>query len=164
MLWVGDLLAVLVPITPTPLAVTERPPTPQFFADGTWQQYAGPDKSVVVVPLPSSGYSLPLHWQTDAGLGFPLAEGYFIGPGKSGKGNYGAVPRPTSRLFDQVARTGSVPAIGPAEQEQARQDLAYWHAGAVVLGPRDRQDELRQACEALFGPGSYVGGVWVWHV
>jgi hypothetical protein len=160
LLWSGMLVAVLLPIAPMPLSVVERPDTPAFFA--SWQSYVPPGKSVVTVPLASPGYSLPLHWQTDAGLGFPLAEGYFVGPGKSGGGNYGAVQRPTSELLDKVARDGSIPGIGLAEREQARRDLEFWQAGAVVLGPHPRQQELLAACEALFGPGRYVEGVWLW--
>jgi hypothetical protein len=160
LLWSGMLVAVLLPIAPMPLSVVERPATPAFFT--SWQSYVPPGKSVVTVPPASPGYSLPLHWQADAGLGFPLAEGYFVGPGKSGGGNYGAVQRPTSELLDKVARTGVVAAIGPAERGQAQRDLEFWQAGAVVLGPHDRQDELLIACEALFGPGRYVEGVWLW--
>ncbi|TCO58158.1 glycosyl transferase [Actinocrispum wychmicini] len=164
LLWVGALLAVLVPITPVPLEVVKRQPTPAFFANGVWQDYVGKDRSVVFVPLASTGYSLPLYWQARTGLGFPLAEGYFTGPDKKGKGTYGAVPRPTSTLIDNVARTGIVPPIGEDERAQAQRDLQYWHAGAVVLAPHDRQDALRQTCDALFGDGRYVGGVWLWTV
>jgi hypothetical protein len=156
LLWFGSLVAALLPITPTPLSVIHRPDTPAFVA--SWRS----DKSMVTVPLASPGYSLPLHWQTSADLGFPLAEGYFVGPGRSGKGNYGAVRRPTSELLDRVAQTGSIPAIGPSERAQAASDLRFWNAGVVVLGPHERQQELLITCEALFGPGRYVGGVWTW--
>jgi hypothetical protein len=160
LLWSGMLVAVLLPIAPMPLRVVERPETPAFFT--SWQSYVPPGRSVVTVPLASPEYSLPLHWQTDADLGFPLAEGYFVGPGKSGGGNYGAVRRPTSELLDKVAHTGVIPGIGSAEREQGRRDLGFWQAGAVVLGPHERQQELLATCEALFGPGRYVDGVWLW--
>jgi hypothetical protein len=55
-----------------------------------------------------------------------------------------------------------VPAIGQAERDQAQRDLAYWKAGAIVLAHRDKEEQLHQTCEALFGPGRYVGGVWLW--
>jgi hypothetical protein len=162
LLWFGMLAAVLLPITPTPLAVVERPETPRFFTEGLWRDYAGADRSVVFAPPASPGNALPLHWQAEAGMGFPVAEGYFVGPGKSRKGHYGAVTTPTSRLLDKVARTGVVPEIGPVERLQAERDLRFWRAGAVVLGPHERRQELYLTCEALFGAGSYVGGVWVW--
>lgn len=162
LLWVGTLLAVLVPLMPTPLVVIRRDPTPAFFTDGVWKDYVGPDRSLVTVPLAGPGYSLPLHWQNDVKLGFPMAEGYFIGPDKEGKGHYGALPTPTSRMLDQVAQTGKIPPIGPAERAQAQADLDFWHAGAVILAHRDKEQQLRQTCEALFGPGRYIGGVWLW--
>jgi hypothetical protein len=34
----------------------------------------------------------------------------------------------------------------------------------VVLGPHARQAELVLTCTALFGPGHYVGDVWVWRM
>nr|WP_157528612.1 glycosyl transferase [Kibdelosporangium sp. MJ126-NF4] len=162
LLWFGTLAAVLLPIAPTPLEVIERPETPAYFTEHMWRDQAGPDRSVVTVPVASPGNSLPLYWQADSGMGFALAEGYFVGPGgKNRKGHYGAVQRPTSRLLDAVAR-GEHRDIGPAERAQAQQDLRFWRAGVVVLGPHERQDQLRDACEALFGPGSYRGGVWTW--
>jgi hypothetical protein len=161
LLWFGSLVAVLLPIMPTPLPVVERTATPEFFTAGIWRDYAGPDRSVVTVPPASSNHSLPLYWQAEAGMGFPVAEGYFVGPGKTRKGHYGAVQRPTSQLLDAIAG-GEERSIGPDEQARARADMRFWRAGVVVLGPHERQDELRQACEALFGAGSYVGGVWMW--
>jgi hypothetical protein len=163
LLWFGTLAAVLLPIMPTPLEVERRPETPAFFTDDrTWRQYAGPDRAVLVVPPPSPRFSLPLHWQADAGLGFPIAEGYFVGPGPGRTGHYGAVQTPTSSLLEEVARTGDLPVIGPAEQAQARADLRSGRVGVVVLGPHERHEELFLTCSALFGTGRYVGGVWVW--
>jgi hypothetical protein len=163
LLWFGALTAVLLPIMPTPLPVVERTETPQFFTDGMWRDFAGPDRSVVTVPPASSNHSLPLYWQAEAGMGFPIAEGYFVGPGEDRKGHYGPIQRPTSRLLDAVAR-GEQPSIGLDEQAQARRDVQHWRAGAVVLGPHERRDQLREACDEMFGAGSYVGGVWVWRV
>ncbi|ALG06053.1 hypothetical protein [Kibdelosporangium phytohabitans] len=161
LLWFGTLVAVLLPITPTPLPAHQRPQVPAYFAEGMWREHAGPGRSVVTVPLASPGNSEPLHWQTEAGMGFPLAEGYFVGPGRGREGHYGAVRRPTSELFDAIAR-GERRVVGQAQRRQAEADLRFWRAGVVVLAPHQRQDELREACEALFGPGSYRGGVWTW--
>ncbi len=160
LLWFGALTAALLPIVPIPKDVVTRPDTPAFFTH--WQNYVTAGKTVVTVPLASSENSLPLHWQVDGGLKFPLAEGYFVGPGRSGHGQYGAVRTPTSQLLENVAKTGEIPAIGPAERDQAERDLRFWNAGAVVLGPHEHQDVLLAACEALFGPGHYVEGVWLW--
>ncbi|WP_143230920.1 glycosyl transferase [Actinosynnema sp. ALI-1.44] len=163
LLWFGTLVAVLLPITPTPLPVHQRPGVPAYFAEGVWRDDAKPGRSVVMVPPASPGNSEPLHWQTEAGMGFPLAEGYFVGPGRGREGHYGAVRRPTSELLDAIAR-GERRAIGPVQRDQALADLRFWRAGVVVLGPHERQEQLREACEALFGPGSYRGGVWTWRI
>ncbi|MCE7009026.1 glycosyl transferase [Kibdelosporangium philippinense] len=163
LLWFGALAAILIPLAPTPLPIISRADTPAYFTEGMWRANAGPDKSVVTVPLAGPGNSLPLYWQAQAGMGFNMAEGYFVGPDREELGHYGAVQRPTSRLLDEVAQ-GYDRTIGPAEIAQARIDLRYWRAGVVVLGPHERQRELRAVCELLFGHGTYVGGVWTWVV
>ncbi|WP_372448367.1 glycosyl transferase [Kibdelosporangium banguiense] len=164
LLWFGTLAAVLLPIAPTPFQTVQRPVTPEFFTEGMWRDYAGPDRSVIMVPPATSSHSLPLYWQAQAGMGFPIIEGYFVGPGTTKEGHYGAIQRPTSRLLEAITR-GEEKSIGPDEREQARRDVEFWRASAVVLGPSDRPDELRRACDALFGTGGrYVGGVWVWPV
>jgi dolichyl-phosphate beta-glucosyltransferase len=62
-----------------------------------------------------------------------------------------------------VRYTGKVPAIGENWRAQARQDFAYWHAGALVLAPQPNDGPLRKAVTALVGhPGKWTGGVWVW--
>ncbi|MET0133909.1 MAG: glycosyl transferase [Kibdelosporangium sp.] len=161
LLWLGMLSAALLPIVPVPLEVSARPATPPFFTDGTWRQHVQ-GGSVVVVPLPSPDFPSPMHWQVAAGMGFPLAEGYFVGPGSNGEGHYGAVRTKTSQLLADVADTGDLPVIGPAERAQAAADIGLWRADAVVLGPHPRQGALYQACRALFGVGRHEGGVWVW--
>ncbi len=163
LLWFGALAAILLPLAPTPLPVIERADTPAYFTEGMWRAHAGPNKSVVAVPPASAGHSLPLYWQAEADMGFALAEGYFVGPDRNRLGHYGAVQRPTSRLLDEIAQ-GHDRSIGPSERAQAQIDLRYWRAGVIVLGPHERQRELREACDALFGTGTYVGGVWTWPV
>jgi hypothetical protein len=75
----------------------------------------------------------------------------------------GTVPLPTSRLLAQIATDGSVPALGPTQQAQARHDLARWGAQAVVLGPgQPHETALRTALEQLLGPPERVADAWVW--
>ncbi|MFF5989495.1 glycosyl transferase [Prauserella flavalba] len=164
--WFGALAFALVPIAPTELRVHERDPVPQFFADDTWRQYVEPGGSVVVVPLPDTGDAEALHWQVEAGFGFPLAEGYFVGPSTDGRGTYGAVRRPVSELLEQVADTGVAPAISPAGRRQAAADLRYWKADVVVLPMRaDQADALRTTVDRLLDQNARpVGGMWVWDV
>ena len=167
MIWVGALVAVLLPIAPTELVTHERPLSPSFFADGTWRQYVAPGGSLVPVPLPSTGEAEPLHWQVDAGLGYPMPEGYFVGPTSPDdrRGRYGAVPLPTSDLFAEVERTGQAADVTEADRTQALADLRQWKASVLVVGPRQNQEALKSTVELLLRkPAEFVGGVWIWDV
>jgi hypothetical protein len=167
LIWIGAVVAVLLPAAPTKLVVKDRPPTPQFFADGTWQQYVPPGGTVVPVPLPGSGESEPLHWQMDAGLGYTMPEGYFIGPNSptDKRGRYGAYGRPTSALLQNVEQTGIAPEVSDADRASALTDLRYWHADILVLIPRTNDDALRRTVELLLRkPATFVDGVWIWDV
>ncbi|MEU6719073.1 dolichyl-phosphate beta-glucosyltransferase [Nonomuraea sp. NPDC046802] len=159
------LAEALLPVAPTPIVAADRPPVPAFFAQGLWREYVRPGRAVVTAPLPDAADATPLHWQVAAGLGFPLAEGYFVGPfGPDRQGVYGAPPRPTSALLREVRDSGAVPAIGEKERASVREDLAFWRADVVVLGPHHRQAALRTTLSALLGPGRQEGGVWLWKV
>ncbi|MDT8914648.1 glycosyl transferase [Amycolatopsis sp. PS_44_ISF1] len=167
LIWFGAVTAVLLPIAPTQLLVKERPSTPAFFADGTWRTYVAPGGTVVPVPLPSSGESEPLHWQVDAGLGYKMAEGYFVGPSgpDDERGRYGAAQRPTSALLDRIRDSGAAVPIGDRDRDQALDDLRFWHASVLVLIPRKNDDAYRATVDLLLRkPGQFVDGVWVWDV
>ncbi|MET7304281.1 glycosyl transferase [Embleya sp. NPDC005575] len=164
LIWVEVLTLVLLPIAPTPLDVQDRRPVPEFFADGGWRPYVD-DGSVVVVPLPSVGDAAALHWQSVADLGFPLAEGYFVGPwGPDRIGVYGADYSPTSALLGRVASKGTVPEITEEQRREARADLARWRADVVVLPEHRHGAELAATLTALLGPGRQVADVQVWDV
>ncbi|MFF2849589.1 dolichyl-phosphate beta-glucosyltransferase [Streptomyces sp. NPDC058001] len=158
--------AALLPIVPMPLKAVDRAPVPAFIADGTWRSYVDTARgeSLVTVPLPDPGAAEALHWQTVAGLDFALPGGYFNGPyGPDRVGIYGASPRWTSNLLRDVRYSGRIPAIGDSWRNQARKDLAYWRAGAVVLAPQPNDEALRRTLEQLLGrPGTWVDGVWAW--
>jgi hypothetical protein len=158
--------AALSPIVPKPLETVDRPAVPSFVADGTWRSYVAPGQSLVPVPLPWPGEASALKWQIDADFGFALPGGYFNGPaGLERTGIYGAVPRPTNDLLREVRYSGRIPVIGPDQRRAAREDLAFWHAGAVVLAPQPNDEALRITLERLLGrSGERVGGAWVWKV
>ncbi|MGI5377035.1 glycosyltransferase [Streptomyces sp. CA-251387] len=154
----------LLPLVPAPLKAVDRIDVPAFIADGTWTSYVREGESLVPVPLPDPGDAEALHWQTEAGLGFKLAGGYFNGPyGDERVGIYGAEPRFTSNLLRDVRNSGQVPPVDDSWREQARADLAYWRAGVLVLAPQPNDGALRETVEKLVGgPGRWVDGVWVW--
>ncbi|MFJ8073743.1 dolichyl-phosphate beta-glucosyltransferase [Streptomyces sp. NPDC096176] len=160
------LAAALVPVLPTPYPVRDRAEIPGFITQGTYAEYLAEGESLVTVPLPSPGGAEVLHWQSATGLGFKVAGGYFNGPwGPDRIGIYGATPRHTSNLLNEVRDTGRVPVIGPNWRAQAREDLKAWNAGVVVLAPQYNAGPLYEAVTKLLGrPGERVGGVWVWDV
>ncbi|SDO55045.1 dolichyl-phosphate beta-glucosyltransferase [Streptomyces sp. cf386] len=154
----------LLPLIPAPLRAVDRVDVPAFIADGTWKSYVREGESLVPVPLPDPSDAEALHWQTEAGLGFKLAGGYFNGPyGDERIGIYGAEPRFTANLLRDVRNSGDVPPVAESWREQARADLAYWRAGVLVLAPQPNDGALRETVEKLVGgPGRWVAGVWVW--
>ncbi|MFF9314934.1 dolichyl-phosphate beta-glucosyltransferase [Streptomyces sp. NPDC014748] len=163
----GGLLAVslaLLPLVPAPLKAVDRAPVPAFLTEGMWKPYVHDGESLVPVPLPDPGAAEALHWQTAARLGFKLPGGYFNGPyGPDRVGIYGAVPRWTSTMLRDVRYSGVVPPIDADRRRQAREDFAYWHAGALVLAPQPHDDRLRRVVTQLVGhEGKWTGGVWVW--
>ncbi|EID52853.1 hypothetical protein [Saccharomonospora xinjiangensis] len=164
--WFSTLTFALVPIAPTELTVGQRGEPPAFFATGEWRRYVD-GGSVVVVPLPSPGDADALHWQVEAGLEFPLAGGYFVGPGSDGEGRYGPEYRPTTYLLAEVHETGQVPEITDDDRDNALDDLRFWRADVVVLpiGDSESQVQLRETVEELLGrPGKVNRDVWVWDV
>lgn len=164
LLWFGALAAVLVPIAPTPVERAERAPVPVFFTDGQWRQYVDAGGVILTLPPPNGSYAAPLRWQIETDMGFRNVDGYFIGPnGADNHGWYGAPVQPTTELFYRPWQTGEVPVITDAVRQQAAADLKFWGVQAVVLGLNmPHEAELLATAQALFGPGTQTGGVWVW--
>lgn len=164
--WFAALACALVPLTPTVLPVTERPATPDFFADNTVARYVD-DGSVLVVPPPRPPDARALRWQSEAGFTFPLAEGYFVGPTADKKGMYGPQPRKTTGLLVRAVDTGRVPRIDAADRAAALADLHYWRADVVVL-PRTGTEYagvLHETMSRLLNARPVpVDDVWVWDV
>lgn len=153
------IAAALLPIVPVPLTVIDRGPAPEFFSAGLWRDYVRPGHSVVPAPPTNGANGAPLQWQREANFGFTLPDGYFVGPhGPTGKGGYGAQPRPTSTMFWQVQDGGEC-AIAPA---RLHADLQFWRADAIVV--QAGNERMRTCLDGLLGKGSLVGGMWVWPV
>lgn len=164
-LWFAALTIALLPILPVRFVTEPRPETPSIFSTGAWRDYVRPGRALVTVPLPDASNASALHWQVVAGLEFPIAEGYFVGPfGPNRDGTYGAERRPTSRLLADTARSGVVPLIGLEQRAAAVADLRFWRADAVVLTGAPNVAALRATLEQLLGPGQDRGDVVIWDV
>ncbi|WP_246017115.1 hypothetical protein [Micromonospora pisi] len=165
------LVMALLPIAPLPIPVERLPATPPFITDGGWRPYVTGGRSVVALPLPASTYPDPLRWAAQTRLDLPLARGYFLGPDtrpdrpEGRVALFSAPPTPTSRFFDAIHRTGTLPPVDQRRRTDALRDLRSWRAGVVVLAPQQRADALRAGMIALTGiEPTLTGGVWVWDV
>ncbi|MFC4500839.1 MULTISPECIES: dolichyl-phosphate beta-glucosyltransferase [Streptomyces] len=155
----------LLPLLPAPLKSEPRAATPAFFTDGTWKSYVQGGETLVPVPLAEPENAEALHWQTEAGLGFRMPGGYFNRPFGDGDrtGVYGVPLRFTASLLRDIRYSGVAQVIDSAAREEFAEDLAYWHAGALILAPQPNADVLRETVNKLVGrPGRRTDGVWVW--
>jgi hypothetical protein len=156
----GAAVAVLLPFAPTRLQTVDRPPLPEFITSGHWRRYVGAGRTLVPVPMVGT---MGMRWAIAARHDFAVAQGYFLGPTSADdpSGRFFASPRPTQVLLEDVAQDRPH-GIGTTERDQARADVRYWRADAVVV-PGD-QPRVRAALDQLFGPGAPVDDVWVWDV
>jgi hypothetical protein len=170
--WIAGFAVALLPLVPLPIPTAHRQPVPQFFTAGTWHRYVQSGQTVIPIP-PASDY-LPdgQRWQTATNFAFAIPSGFFLGPGgPHGRSRIGPIPRPTAALLTAIAMKGKSVTITDADRHQARIDLAYWHAGVIVLsdggdGSRWTQyhQKLLDAATSLFGPPQRVDDVWLWRV
>ncbi|MEV6954924.1 dolichyl-phosphate beta-glucosyltransferase [Streptomyces sp. NPDC051183] len=159
--------AALIPILPLPLVVKAREPVPTFITQGLYKDYVKDGQSLVPVPLPDPMTGNPLHWQSSTGFGFKLAGGYFNGPdGPDKVGIYGAKPRMLSSLLSDIRWGAPSPVVTSQMQEEARKDLAFWNAGALVLPESQKHaKELRTTITELLGQEpEKVADSLVWRV
>jgi hypothetical protein len=146
----------LLPLVPHPLPVQHVPAVPAYFT-------GHPAGRVLVLPFPTPTQTAAMRWQAASGISFAMPGGFFVGPSRRGHAQFGSIWRPTSRLLDEVAATGVVPAVGDPQRAQARIDLRYWQVDRVVLGPGPHTDALRETVSALLGYEPRDDhGVYVW--
>lgn len=157
--------AALLPILPMPLDAKGRTPVPDFVTAGTWRDHVAPGRTLV--PVPVNGMT-SLYWSSAAVAGFAVPEGYFLAPvsATDNTGRWGVDPQPTAKLLTAVSLGERDTTVGQADVDQARADVRYWKADAVVLPDRAarRHDDLKTVLDALYGPGERVEDVWVWDV
>jgi hypothetical protein len=166
---VAVFAVALVPIAPTALPAAPLNATPAFITAGTWREYTAGGRSLVFVPPAGSTASDPLRWSAQYRDEIPFTHGYFLGPnGKDGTATFGAVVRPTTAFLSQVKKAAKTPPISAKLKAQARADLRFWRAGAIVLLPQQNATQkarYKLAMTRLLGfPPREVGGVELWDV
>jgi hypothetical protein len=159
LVWIGLMIAALVPIFPMPLEVRDRPAVPAFVTDGTWRRYTDGSHSLVAVPSASVGNLEGMRWAAIDRVGYGIPGGYYLAP----DGGFGAHPRPTTSLLDGVAATGSVPTVTGKDISNAQADLRWWKASAIVIVPGSQTQAVkRTVTDLLDQEPSFVDGVWLW--
>jgi len=162
--WRMAVVAVLLPLLPTPLPAEAEPPPPRFITTGTWEAYVPEGSTMVPVPLPSGWTGRDsLSWSAWAGHEFPVPEGYFLGPSTDGTGFMG--PPVRTRLTDLVYRTideGAPPPLTPEDIADVNAEIRGWNGSVVVT--RVEYETMRALLDGLLGPGRRVLDVWAWDV
>ena len=163
---VVGLVAVLVPIVPTPIPVLSRTPVPTFVSAGTWKRYVGPGRSLVFAPLAEPEHIDPMAWQSEALMAYRMPGGYFLGPeGPDRIGKWPVSDRPFAQMLAKVGYRDEPVSVTEVDRAAALDDLRVWHADAVVLADRQaHHDELLDLITSLLGPGQRVDDVWLWDV
>ncbi|TDB69575.1 DUF2079 domain-containing protein [Micromonospora sp. KC723] len=174
--WTAGFAAALLPLLPTPLLTSVRPPVPQFVTAGTWREYVSPGGVLTPIPLTLDVYPDGQRWQAYALSHrqgeFRLPAGFFLGPGgPDGRGRIGPPPRTFDTLLDQAGRTGLVPIVTEGTVRLVRSDLRYWGVEVVVLPDEVHgakydldEDALRRTATALLGEPRRVDDVWLWRI
>ncbi|KWV29882.1 hypothetical protein [Micromonospora rifamycinica] len=174
--WGAGFATALLPLLPTPLLTSVRPPVPEFVTAGTWRQYVSPGGVLTPIPLTLDVTPDGQRWQAYALAHrqgeFRLPAGFFLGPGgPDGRGRIGPPPRTFDTLMDQAGRTGLVPIVTEGSIRLSREDLRYWGVEAVVLPDEVHgakydldEDALRRTATALLGEPRRVDDVWLWTV
>ncbi len=153
-------------LRPRQLPTQEVAAVPRFIASGAWRPYLDNGYTLVTVPLTSSVWLDGQRWSAATGIGFPLANGYFIGPDPGQpRSRFGAPVTWTEVYLDVVAHTGQVAATGEPQRARFIADLKRWNAGLLVLGPvQPNRAALRHAVEQLIGPAKPDQDMLVWDV
>jgi hypothetical protein len=161
----GLAAAVLLPLVPTPLRVTQPDELPAFITAGTWREYLDDG---TLVPIPPDPYSEPtLRALVTTDLQTRFVDGYFLGPTSPENpiARYGPPDRPTGLLLTEIAVTGLAPEVDDELRATAREDIRFWEADALILAPQEHFEVLRTTVSALIDrEGEPRDGVWVWDV
>jgi hypothetical protein len=57
-----------------------------------------------------------------------------------------------------------VPTVTAADRQLAVEDLRFWRAAVVIIGPVSHADAVLATVRQLLGEPQFVDGVWLWNV
>ena len=150
----------LVPVAPRLSGPSQPTRTPAYFTG----EAASLKGTVLLLPVPTADHVAAMRWHAEAGTRFPIPGGYFVGPREGGRAGFGTFPRrPTEQVLLQLAFSGTPVEVTPTLRRHARDDLAYWGARTVVLGPTTYEPVLLDFVTTLLHRApERTGDVWVW--
>ena len=169
-------LAVL-PVVPKPLPAAAATPLPPGWSAVFAALRLPASATVLVVPVPMSGFTEPLRWQADTGQPSALVGGYFMGPDGHGQARTDGRGLPPAGRYlnflwaespDGLPR--SVAAAAPAghlllkatSPGQTLAQIAAWRVTAVVAVAA-RNSVLGDYLTVVLGPPTVAAGdVMAW--
>jgi hypothetical protein len=158
------IAAVLIPLTPRPIAAQAAEPTPSFFTRGDYKNCVSGGRSLVTVP---SDDWTPLLWTASLTDDVPLAQSPFVYPdgAPDKKAVFGSSGRETFAVLGQVAGNGTHVPVTVDLFASVHTDLQYWNAGCVLLiHSANKYGALREELDSLLGRATVYDNVDVWSV
>jgi hypothetical protein len=165
--WGAVIVAVLLPLTPRPLAVVSAPRIPGFFADGGYRTYTAADGAISVVPPTRPNQVAMMLWAAAEQDDFRITEGRFLAPIPGAADKEGTLTLPATRLGDLTgeAGRGKQPVITDADRAAVANELRARGVALVVMPASEPHGvTVRATTDALIGPGRLAQDVWVWDV
>lgn len=162
---VALVTVALVPIIPMPITVRQAEPVPPYITAHGYREHLADGGSMLVTPRIWTD-TTGMRWAARAGLDFPLALGYFLGPDPTadGRGMFGPPRRVTHGLIVAASTTGVAPVLTAGDRAAFAADLAFWETSVIVL-PRGQPSRavVESLLTDLMGrPPVRTGGVEVW--
>jgi len=91
--------------------------------------------------------------------------GYFIGPAGGGEAYIGGPgPLPVAVTLTHIEQGTPAPVITPGLRAQFQQELRYWRASAIVVGPGARPALTTFVTTLMQRPAIQAGGVLLWRL
>jgi hypothetical protein len=154
-------VAVFWTLLPKQLPVEPVAPIPAYFTTEARQLPEG--TKALVVPFPRPDQTEALRWQTAAQYTYDAPGGYFIAPGGDGHAYIGGAAGQIQQIVVAAEDKGEMPVVTPELRAAARAELDGWGIDIAILGPSQRQPELRLLLTQLFeSEPREVGGVLLW--